>query len=192
VLCLSPPCKDYLNDVIFSEATGKPCKAYGLKYEKQGIYDNGLAYMGIKICPHKSGMKPYAGQDKDEENINANFLKIEEFVHHFEDLLGVETKTKIEKVKDNLFLLTFSEYWCKYTYLISLWSLLVRCGQYYKDGEKEAFMRNFPYLGDTYNCTNALNKLNRIVKEGLPVQKLENLHGTEDDVHNVGIISYNF
>ena len=33
------PCKDYLNDVVYSERTGKNVSAYGLNTSKLGLFD---------------------------------------------------------------------------------------------------------------------------------------------------------
>lgn len=184
------PCKDYLNDVVYSEQTGKNCSAYGLTTNKENIFNGVEAYLAVKICPNLNGT-PYQGQDEDTKNLNENFKKMEEFINHFEEKLKLDIKTIVNKVSDNLFHVKISNYWVQYTYLISLWSLLLRCGQFYKDGDKDKFLSTFSKLNDSYNVANTIPKLNRLIDGELPKQNWENFYGGVD-VHNTGIVSFKF
>src|SRR5687768_15710647 len=45
------PCKDYLNDVVYSEHSGQPFSAWGLRTSKKNIFyaDEG-AYVLFQVC----------------------------------------------------------------------------------------------------------------------------------------------
>ncbi len=62
--CVGPlsPCKDYLNDQVFSEETGIPCAAWGYKAIQVGLFKDGLAHIAVRVLPNFGGSK-YADQD---------------------------------------------------------------------------------------------------------------------------------
>lgn len=185
------PCKDYLNDVVFSEITGKPVQAYGLKTKKLNIFGR-RAYIAIKICPS------YSKEKEDKQNLNNNILNIEKFMNNFEVLLGLR-KTKIKKItetegnkdNDNSFIVSLPSDFLIGTYSISLYTLLLRVSQWY-DGKQDVieYLKTFKAFGpDIYIINSALPKLERIIKEGFPEQDLSCLKGNTD-VHNLGIVAF--
>lgn len=184
------PCKDYLNDVIYSEHTGKDCHAFGLSYTKQNIFDGDKAYMCFKICPQFGG-NTYQGMDEDIKNLNENSENVQKFLNFFEAKIGTEFVSKIEKVEDNLFMVTFPVFWCKYTYLISLFSLIIRCGQCYKGGDEMQFFTTFGKWGEVYNIKAAKPKVEMIMQGALPVQDLSKASGNTS-IHNMGIVNFKF
>ena len=98
------PCKDYLNDVVWSEAVNKSVSIYGLSYEKKDIYDKKYAYIIISILTSKSGTE-YPTYKKDVERLEENYKKLESFINYFEENLTEGIFTEITKISDNKFLL---------------------------------------------------------------------------------------
>ena len=187
------PCKDYLNDVVFSEITGKPVTAYGLKTKQLGIFDK-RGYIAFKICPS------YSNMEKDKQNLNNNVLNIQKFMNNFEVLLKTR-KSKIKKVtetegnkgNEDSFIVSLPSDFLVGTYSISLYSLLLRVSQWY-DGKQDVmeYLKTFKaFPVDTYIVNSALPKLERIIKEGFPKQNLSGMEGNTG-VHNLGIVTYNW
>ncbi len=183
-------CKDYLNDIVWSEATDKSILVYGLKYEKQDIYDKDYAYLIISILTYKGG-NPYPDYEKDVERLEKNYRKLEAFINSFEETLTEGVFTKIDKIEENKYLVKVPLFFTRGTYLISLYSLLLRAGQYW-DGEQnpEDFLTNFSAsLVDTTLVKQATTKLKKLLNNGYIKQDLEKLGGSYE-VHNCGIISF--
>lgn len=184
------PCKDYLNDVVYAETTGKSISAYGLSAKKQGIFEDGVGYLVIKILPFKNG--DYPEMQKDIENLRATYPNIERLLNHYETLLGLETKTTVEPLSENTYLLQVPLFWCSQLWLISLYSLLVRVAQWYKGGESpEDFLRNKNnFTQDSYLVQNAEGKLQRLLQGERPQEDLSGLHGV--CLHNAGVCNVRF
>lgn len=190
------PCKDYLNDVVYSEATGEPVIAYGLKTKKENLFhDEKYAYLAIKIMTRKDG-GDYGSLQKDIDNLNSNYLTLKSFINYFDTALGLK-KTQIYKANidvDSIFVIKFDKAWAQYTYSISLFSLLLRVGQFYKgDVPPMDFLKSFSAFNpDVYLVQNVLPKINKILElKALPEQDLTTLPpGT--GIHNFGIMAFNF
>lgn len=185
------PCKDYLNDVVYSEATGLPVKAYGLSTEKTGLFDNEkYAYLGIKILPRQDGSS-YNQMEEHIQNLNENYKNLKKFLNYFDSALGLK-KTQIYQANDNHFVIKFDVAWARYTYSISLFSLLCRVGQFYK-GEQTPieYLQTFKdFNPDVYLVKNNVPKiLNILEMKSLPVHDLATL-GQGTDVHNFGINAF--
>lgn len=188
------PCKDYLNDVVWSENCGRQVSAYGLDYTKQGIFDKqDRAYIAISICNIKEGSYGlYKDYKKDVDRLKKNYKKLQAFMNAYEDDLGIE-HTEITEVSDNLYFVSLSLFWVNATYLISLWSLLMRVGQFY-NGEVTAkeFVENFKALPpDIYILNTAKPKISQLLDGKIPKQNFANLFGGTD-VHNCGILTFKF
>lgn len=187
------PCKDYLNDVAYSEATGKVVTAYGLKTSKENLFDNEpYAFMAIKILPRQGG-DDYGTLQQDTDNLNSNYKVLKSFMNYFDDELGLK-RTQIYKANDGMFVVKFDKAWAMYTYSISLFSLLLRVGQFYKgDVSQMDFLKSFKAFNpDVYLVQNVLPKIIKILEtKSLPVQDLTTLKpGT--GIHNFGIMAFNF
>jgi len=181
-------CKDYLNDVVYSEATGKRCEAYGLSYEKQGIFEGSHGYICFSILDYHSGDR-YQHKQSEIENVTKNFKNIEGLLNYYEDeVFGLDSFTEIEQVDTNMWFAKIPVFWCSATFLISLWSLLVRASIWY-DGKKspEEYLKGIQGP-DAYNIPTALTKLPKINSE--TKQDMSQYQGNTD-VHNCGIIGYN-
>ena len=184
------PCKDYLNDVIWTEATNNRSQVYGLTYEKQDIYDKKYAYIVISILTNKSD-KEYSEYKKDVERLENNYKRLESFMHFFEETLTEDIFTEIDKIEDNKYLVKVPLFFTKGTYLISLYSLLLRAGQYW-DGEQnpQDFLDNFnAFLVDVTLVKQASVKLKKLIENGAVKQDLEKLKNSTT-AHYCGIISF--
>ncbi len=183
-------CKDYLNDVVWSEATDKPIAIYGLSYKKQNIYDKDYAYLVISILNSKSGPK-YKEYDEDVKRLKENYKRLESFINFFEETFTEGTFTEITEIADNKYLVKVPLFFTKGTYLISLYSLLLRAGQYW-DGVQppQEFLDNFnAFLVDVSLVKEAAGKLKKLLNGGYVEQDLSKLSGG-NMVHNCGIVSF--
>lgn len=183
-------CKDYLNDVVWSEAVNKPIQVYGLSYKKQDIYNEEYAYLIISILTHKSG-EEYPNYKKDIDNLEENYKRLEAFINSFEEALTEGVFTEIVKIEHNKYLVKVPLFFTKAIYLISLYSLLLRAGQFW-DGiqDPQDFVDNFKAnLIDVSLVKGASKKLRNLVENGYVEQNLEQFPSSE--VHNSGILSFN-
>lgn len=184
-------CKDFLLEEVVSEWNGVNYDVFGLISCKKNIFDveNDKGYLVFSILPYKTGGE-YANQSKDIALLESNYKKIEKLLNSIEDLLKVENKTKIEKIQDNKFVAIHSLFWTKKTYLISLYSLLIRVGVHYETEEGPiVFLKNFKKVQeDYYMISTAIPKLKRMIKGYYPPQNLNEI----DNPHNMGIVSFDF
>jgi hypothetical protein len=191
------PCKDYLNDVIYNERTGLSISAHGLHLkDKQGLFDNTKwAYLAIAICPYKyKHSYNEKGFIDEKENLSKYHKHLEYFINYFEELLNIDIKsnTIISEVEDNLYLVEVPLIWTESTYMISLYSLLLRAGQTYNDTSVDPFKfleDNKCYQPDISLIRNSLPKLKDIIKYGPLPQDFSTLKG-DTSTHNLGIVSY--
>lgn len=192
------PCKDYLNEVVFTENTGYPTKAHGLDYkEKLDIFKNKV-YMAIKIISSKGGGSYFYGktQAEDEALLVKNYKKIQKLVNFVEENLNIKGRTIITKANDGYFLVKGPLDWRKSTIMISLYSLLIRCGLAY-DGKTEPmkYLENYSYNNMDKGLINpSLPKIKRMFEtKQLPEQPEYNEEMLKKGTwtpHNIGIISY--
>lgn len=183
------PCKDYLNDVIYSERLKTSVSAYGLSCNHiGGIIDGEYSYMGIKIVGYqsKNTMSVYPNLEKETEMLKNNYKHIEKLLNWIEEKIGVKP-TKIRKANDGYYRMKLPSYWTENTYLISLYSLITRMALTY-DGSvtPEKFL-------DTYNGSLELSlwnsakpKFQHILNGGKLEQNLNNSIGSA--IHNMGIV----
>jgi hypothetical protein len=194
------PCKDYLSDVVYSEHTGKECKACGLVANKKDIFDEiSYAYMVISIVGYK-GKNKWNDEflPKEIEKLKNNYKNLEAYINLIEEKLKIKYKTEITEVKDNLYLIKVPKFWVKYTYLISLYSLLLRSCQFHK-GKDEKYQDPIEYLEhfdafmpDVNLVKGALPKLKRILEGELPEQDLNDKMYNNGAIHSYGIVAFKF
>jgi hypothetical protein len=178
-------CKDYLNDVVYAEKTGKPVSQYGLYYEKKDILHK-RGYLAISLLPG------YSKFELDKANFATNYKNAEIFINKIEDMLKLP-HSKIEVIDDNLYIFNFSLRWLKGLYAISLLSLLIRASQWY-DGLKDPieYLREHNYFSaDTYMIQGMIPKLEELIEKGLVEENLEK-YVKSYDVHNSGILGFDY
>lgn len=186
-------CKDYLNDVIWSEVRDKEIVNYGLVTKKLGLFENTqFATIAFKVCGKgASNPQPYPAMDKDIASYKANRCEIEASMNVIEERLGLDHPTRIIE-QDGVYIATISLWWCKATYRISLWSLLVRALRHKSDkGDPIAYLATV--TDEDQNILNygneaALKKLKRMIAGCIPEQDLFALN----DPHDIGINRFPF
>ena len=188
------PCKDYLNDVVYSEHTGRPFSAYGLHTTKKNIFDGDAAYMAMSIC--KKGprsLNEYASYGKDQELLMDNVEGMLRFINEIDRRFDMKP-TEIKKIKTNMRVAVFDKRWTTATYLISLYTLMLRIGLHYK-GECSpiVFMRDIDNE-DSMMVNSIKEKLFNLfeMKKNLPVQNMNRMVDLGISVHNHGIVEANF
>lgn len=186
------PCKDYLNDVVFSEITGKECHAYGLSYYKQSLFEGDTATMAAKIMKYKNG-NTYTTFDIDKKMLGDNYSNVALALTTLEKMLGLTSYTSISPANDDIFLIEVPLFWCQSTYLISMYSLLVRCSMDYKEGDYLKYLDHKSKAGaDSYMIVTAIKHIKSMI-DGKPLNKnhFDNVQIGHEGIHNHGIMSYN-
>lgn len=170
------PCKDYLNDIVWGEKFNKSITAYGLSYTPNGLFnDDDFAYILIGLLPQdrKIPMEEFKGENcsyypnmsKDLKNLSNNYKKLEAFINFFDNSLNLKPST-INKVAENSYIVSFDKEWASWTYSISLFSLLLRVGQFW-DGKRDCmeFLENFKeFTHDSYLVKGSLPKIKKLLK----------------------------
>ncbi len=181
------PCKDYLNDVTYSEITGKGYRAHGLGTKKQDIFDT-HAYLVMAICKRGArDLLDYGTYAKDLAALESNHLHIQSAINHVEELLKLSDRTVISRIEDNRFAIVAPLFWMEGTYLVSLYTLLIRAALYYTGGDPMDYWRKAKG-DDTYHMKGAMPKLDRLIAGERPKQDF----GQSREWHNEGIVSYVF
>lgn len=186
-VCPITACKDFLNDVLWSEITGRPLTFHGLTTTKQDIFDP-KGYIVLAILKHGAkNPKVYPEYEKDLADLAANHAHIARLLNDLEGRFGVTERTSIERLSDNRYLAIVPPLWLQSTHMISLCLLLMRVGMRWDGtGESSAYLKT--YQGDDiYHLTAALPKVERMISEGVPKQAFDKPDGYY--WHAEGIIS---
>lgn len=198
------PCKDYLNDVLYTEYTGKGCSACGLNYPKKlDIEDNGKFYMIMKVADFQNKIKlSYNKTDNgyfmsdienykvDIENLNNNNKIMQNLINQveldFKKVFPINYFTEITACEDNIFLISFDKFWCNTGYLISLFTLYLRSFMYCNDDKisYEQYIFNMPKIRDKNMVTTSWLKFCKIRNGMLPDDPYDNIKGSP---HGLGI-----
>ena len=128
------PCKDFLNEPIFTELSGFASKAHGLDYTKKLNIFEKECLLGIKIFKTKSDtFSPRNNLNFEQcvELLNNNYKNVEKFLNYFEEKLELEDRTIITQCEDNYFLVKFPKDFIISTIAISLYTLLLRVAMFY-------------------------------------------------------------
>lgn len=185
------PCKDYLNDIVYSEYTGRSGDACGLHTEKTGVFEGtDVAYMVMSVLGRGAkSPTPYDGMDNDIKLLDTNHRHMQTMVNWFEERFNVKGRTVITQIKSNLYAICLPLFWTEGSYLISLYGLILRVAMYW-DGAGSAYDAFKTHKGaDTYHVTSSVPKIERMLKGCIPKQ---NLHEHATPPHSLGIISYSF
>lgn len=188
------PCKDFLNEPITTERYGFGTSAHGLKYPKKLNIFTDKAYMGIKMMVTRFGNYTYSKSfENDKILLNQNYKNIQNIMNKFEEYLGLNSATNIEKANDDNFLLTFSSEWCQSTHAISLYTLLIRCLMIADNENIEImeFLKNYDYNhGDKNLINSCINKIQCIIdNKKLPPNRI-NFNNKWVSPHNYGICAW--
>lgn len=194
-------CKDYLNDVVYTENTGDKMKPiYGFNYGvKKNIFDKN-AYLCFSILFFKNKNLELSQSSsynenifkKDIENLDKNYKNIQKMINNIENKLNIEEKSIFYKIDSNLYLAKMSLYWVKSTHLISLYTLLLRAFQYTdKYVEPLEFLSKYPYNLESSLVSIVLPKLKKIINDGYKQQDFTQFNPImSSTIHNCGICAY--
>lgn len=123
-------CKDYLNDFVYVEGTGKALgNAHGFKHEYVGIFkDKDHFYLGLKPL-HRNHGGVYAGFDSVDKLLRDNHKNILTFLNKLEEELGCKDLSKFEAYDLESKTLIFKApiFWTKFSFMFSMYGLLIRC-----------------------------------------------------------------
>lgn len=201
------PCKDYLNDVVYTEHTGRNFSAAGLTTTKQGIFENvPNAFIAIKMLNPKGAGKVYGAVfdlKQATELLQKNYKNIATLLNFVEEQFvpqGLTDRTTITETADKeMFLLSVPLWWCRTTHLISLYSLLVRMGQFWDgNGDANTFLENYDYpldkaLWKPDYGNSSYNGYKCMLKYGVHLitpQELYDRRPKGPNVHGNGIMHY--
>lgn len=181
-------CKDFLNDQIWSDKTGKPYKIYGLSTEPLGLFDGPVSHMVIGILPYNKG-GAYHKMEADVAQLSGNYHKLQAFINNIESLLKLEELTSITPIEENRYLVTFPSFWTNATYLISLYTLLLRVGMYCGDEDALSYLATYnKSIDDKVYVDKSLPKLKAMIGGNIPEQDFSKLSSP----HSVGIVNFPF
>lgn len=197
------PCKDYLNDVVYTEHTGNDFNACGLTTKKTGIFEEQPhAFIAIKMLSPKGGV--YQQLEESKALLKANSKNIETLLNFVEEQFepqGCTDRTAITETSDpDLFLLAVPLWWCRSTHLISLYALIVRMGQFWGGkGNPSTFLETYrnsldvglwkPSYGNSGYC-NYKCMLKYGVRVVTPNELFDKAVGGRPNVHSNGILNY--
>ncbi len=181
-------CKDYLNDVVFTENTGEPFTAYGLTTIKKGIFTD-KAYLAMGVLKLKSGREflEYGTYQDDIKKLEKNFKQIEAFVNFFSEKFKA-TPSEIVRVADNRFVSIIDLFWIKASYRISLYALLARVAVDW-DGKQDPMLFLLNNNGeDSITLKGVVPKIQKMIDGNIPETNI----GNALSVHWHGICSQEF
>ncbi len=198
------PCKDYLNDVVYVENTGKEIgMVYGFDYKVTNcINKNDYSYLIAKVMGNKYSEREHVFQ-KEEKALIKNHENIKLLLNYFEDLLEIKDKSKVEVI-DNMLVLYVSEWWCEEPWRISFYTLMMRNALNY-DGKEDVikFLTSIkgedgymlPTAIKTIQQISELKKKNKLKDILYPLYDKELKKDSpflKTTVHNAGIMSVKF
>jgi len=180
------PCKDYLNDVIAAERMKTPAIACGLIYKPQELFkENEPAYLAFKIMPNKYNSSfDLIGETA---RLKRTIRKIQGIINDVEQQLNIATKTVIEKATNDTYLCTVPPEWIGSTYMISLYTLIIRIGQYFTPVLRPTdLLYTIPAMEGSLWLT-AQSRLQYLIKtKEFPKQEFKGVPGS---YHSAGIVS---
>lgn len=121
-------CKDYINDFVYVEQTGEKLeKVYGFSHDYTGkLKDQEYFYLGIRPL-HFADTRPYTKFDELSDLIKSNNSNLITFLNKLEELFKLETFTILDSIQEDVLILKVPIFWAKFGFLISLYTLYIRC-----------------------------------------------------------------
>lgn len=121
-------CKDYLNDFIYYHKYKSEISCYGLKvpYSKNSLFFDKENYLFIQVLDCYINDGSYEHLSREIKLLDDNYEYLEKTVQDFEEYFGLKSRTKITKVQDNLYMLSFGKEWIKSPYTLSFYTLMIR------------------------------------------------------------------
>lgn len=122
------PCKDYLNEVVYSEKVNKKSSAYGLTYEPQSIFKNNIR-LAFKVLNNSNSTNDL--NETLRSKLNIDYKSIQKLLNRLENHFNIPLST-IHKANDDIYVLELDKWWVEDTWRISAYSMLVRNALGYK------------------------------------------------------------
>lgn len=193
------PCKDYLNDVVYTQNTkSKPKTIYGFEFTyEDNLFGKFYSYLMIKVEPYKS-KEGYENMEEEQDALENNYNSICKFINFLEEKFPFKARTKVLTFdkESSICLLKIPSFWVKETYLISLYSAIVRAGLRFAQNDFKMnpleFLENKKYKpNDIGIWSKALPRMKKMFS--LKKSEFPSLNYTVDTsigiVHNYGIAS---
>ena len=182
------PCKDYLNDVVYTERTGKSIGVYGLTTKKEGIFDES-AHVAVAVCPNQSGSK-HSEFASELKMLSENMPKVEKLMNIIEDKIGIKQKTKLANASENLVYAHISSDWTTSTWMANMWAFLFRNFLYCADEDPYKALEGSEISCDSINAKKVVKAIEKIAKGGLPKQDMASFGSDSYSIHGAGVINY--
>lgn len=180
------PCKDYLNDVVWSERTGKNITVYGLSASKKDIFDD-HAHIAVAVC--KCGSYTHAAFEEEQRLLHENLGRVEKLINSIESMLKIASFTKLEKVQDNLVYAKVPLQWTESTWAISLWAFMFRNFIYATEDDPIEALKKTKDASDIMAVERVIKGINKFIANGLPKQDMSKMSAGYG-VHGAGILSH--
>lgn len=157
-ICPITPCKDFLNEVVYSEYTGIQIDTiYGFKHPVSGVFKGKrrINLAAANCTSYKN--EPYTQINKEQIKNTVKFIN------------NIETRLKISKTitfqAGEFTIFRFSNYWISQVYLISLYGLLIRIGVNYDGTDVLDYYKSKKVPSEDYNlCQNSYNNFKEILQ----------------------------
>jgi hypothetical protein len=118
-------CRDYLHDAVRTQLTGVESRVYGFTFSTS---------KNPELCLSRTMMLVTNKSIEDPKDFRRKLNKGLKLLHHYENMMG-ESLSKVckvagdtEKGYKHVWLVTSSKFWLTTPYLVSLFTLLLRCG----------------------------------------------------------------
>lgn len=198
-------CKDYLNDVIYVEQSGKNIdEVYGFRHEFMNYFQNKKRLiLGVAPLQYIEGEKriddDYIWENYDDcssyfTNNSENFINV---LHYIEIMMnGTSKLTKLLGIVDNTWILELNPIWQTTGPAISFFTLFARCYFNFKDSPSiENIKAHTPYIMDDemmkINILDILDNLD--ITENIfntDIYLKENEESSSNTIHNLGVSNF--
>lgn len=158
---MNPPvcCKDFLQDVVYTELTGEILDIYHFKHNYQGFLKG------------KELLKLALYWTNAELTVDKFIEPTKNFLNDIEEKLGILKSNVYSDSTNKIIIIDFSSEWIKKPYLFSFFTILCRKGLYYNGNLEEYLFSNkqqdFLENGDLYGLNNNKTIINKILNEKL-------------------------
>lgn len=193
-------CKDYLNDFVFIENTKKPLsKIHGFKHFYTGeLVNKRFFYLSISaVEKNHTGDGGWKNLVKCRDILKTNIKTLIFNINKLEEYLGIfSSRTSLKGIsKDGNIVLRVPIFWSKFPFLISLYTLFLRCvfnkKEEFTDLKKELVKHN-PFIEqDKYLLQSIVSflKIDKLKKQIINY-KIPNLSIPVGEIHNGGIVKW--
>lgn len=178
-------CKDYMQDVFWSEFSGKSGSVWGLNW-KPGQFD---------VNKDRFRMAVLGGQVSLKDTVK----QLQKFINAFDKAQGFNPTKVLETDDEKMIVIDFSSEWATSAPLVSTLTTLVRIAGVYKTGNVEKYLEELHKNG-TSDLPNYMHKEHERLESTLPRMKAL-LNGDKVEYawnkissmplsHNCGIVGY--